>query len=1196
MENLLHQRTKDIIAIGLAAAVAAVILYLVVYNPSNLDNQDVSQSVLKCIRTVEHTLQDKKQRYQGRAAALFEKYRANTLQHSQLHPKEALIIEQDGVPKNYFGEVYYFKYRNMETGEWAFIEKNRDLYFTRKMADHVFYVRFFCTLENSLLLKRMRFNFPVSELKFSNTPIKDQENKPDYDERKEIFFYDYLLKHSNRQLILHLKFKKTDIAAYYKRNNIVYLYSAVLLFILICIFYFYKRNVLLTRFLWPGLLVNLFFLLPMLGENNLYLDVPISLLDTTLRFHSLAQVMVILLFFIFVFYFLREWLKIGIVSYILFNVTLVVSLKVSDVIFAAVNFNYLDFSLDYLSLIILNFFLHLCPLLWLKWMAPDIEKKLKTPRQKIAGGGVFLLGQTFLVVLLWTIFKTPLINMLILSLIAFILLFFKRGLLSRVAIVFFLAVSIFHLTADHSFREKKEYIEHNLKSILLNQLNYAKFIAREIVHEITREIVQETDVGTSGFYGFFTGETGTSSTLESIWRKSIASRENIASGIFVVSKDNEVLSQFAYQIPFLELKTQVMFPVWAIEDAVAELHGNEVSLAAASIHVFKGSEYLGRIIVEVLDSPQLLLRYQDKVNIFTLDNKIHGRDFSYVKLNAENQIVENPSNINLENITGILQHNNQWIGFKYMDSTFKGYIFRQGGNAIIIFFPENTLFKNLSEVIKIFLIFSIFFLLYYANELKEIEWRSIYYSFSIRVFSFLILISLLTAVLFSIFFINFSSRISEQKVMRMVYENGRIAQNIGYNLINEPGGFSPGHLLAISGVLNCDVSVYEEDGSLEETSNVRKIINSEIPNYLHSQILTLLNKKNQKFVLFEDEKGFHLFYKIYNYIFMADFSNEWERNLSEEGYYPHFIITLFFILIIIGFSAAFFFRNKILSPIDGLHKGMAEVEKGNLMLLKKIPSEIEIKSLYMGFNAMIAGIREQKRQISEISRMKTIIRLGRRVAHEVKNPLTPIKLSAEQILKALTDKNPNFEEIIKQSVNYIIDETDHLKKVSYGFLDLSRLEEINAEEFDLIGLIREEIFNVRQIYSHIDFAVSLDVDGIDTDGEKVIVTLDRVKIKQVLKNLLNNSIEAIGEKKGDIRVRVKKSDNRVIIEVVDNGIGMDETEFERAFEVDYSTKEIGTGLGLFIVKRIVDLHKGNIDIHSQKHKGTRVILDLPERV
>jgi signal transduction histidine kinase len=1189
MENLLPQRAKDIIIIALAAAAAAAILYLtIVYNPSGPDNEHVYQSVMESIRNVESTLEKQTEEYRERAETLFRQYQSNTLQHAALNPKEAFIIEQNGVIKSYYGEIYYYKFRAMEVGEWALIIRNEDIYFTRKMADHLFYFRYFCCRENNTLLQRMKFNFPVSELKFFNSSQPNYTNTYNYDDVKKMFFYSHLLEHANHQLILHLKFSRTDITAYFEKNRWIYTYSAVLLLILAGIFYFYKRKLLLARFLWLALPVDLFFLLPLLpimGKKNLHLNVSIDAANITLHFHSLFQVTIILLFFFLILYFLRDRLKIGIISYLLFNVTLVLCLKMSNKIFQAVNFNYMDFSLDYLSLIIFILLLHLCPLVWVRGMAPDFEKTLKTTsRQKIVRAGIFLFMQTLMVIFLRILFNVPVVHMAVVSVIALTLLFFKRGFLSRAAIIFLLAFSTYQLTAVHSLREKEEYIDNNLKNIFLNQLNYAKFIAREIVHEIN-EI--------SDFPQFF--QEGTSSKLENIWRRTIASRENIASGIFVVSRDNAILNQFANQIPFLELKSQAIFPFWAIEDATAELHGNEVSLAAASINISSGSEYLGRIIVEVLNSPELLLRYRDKVNIFTLDNKINGRDFSYIKLNADNQIVENPSNINLENISGILEHNNQWINFKYMDLTFKGYIFRHSGSAVIIFFPRSTLFKDLSEVIKVFLIFSLFFLLYYANDLKKIDWRSIYYSFSIRVFSFLILISILTAVLFSIFFINFSARMSEQKVMRVVYENGRIAQNTGYNLIKQPGGFSKSHLLAISGILNSDVSVYKyENGSLVEASNYRKIINAEIPTYLHSQIMTLLKEKNQKFVLFEDEKGFYLFYKVYNYIFMVEFSNEWEKNLSEEGYYPHFIITLFFILVIIGFSAAVFFRNKILAPIDGLNKGMAEVEKGNLPTLKSIPSEIEIKSLYMGFNSMTQGIREQKRQISEISRMKTIIRLGRRVAHEVKNPLTPIKLSAEQILKALVDKNPNFEEIIKQSVNYIIDEAEHLKKVSYGFLDLSRLDEVNAEKFDLAALIREEIFNVKQIYSHIDFVF----EGIDIDpkGEKITVTLDKIKIKQVLKNLINNSIEGIGEKKGEIRVIVKKQDDRLIIEVLDNGIGMDEIEFERAFEVDYSTKEIGTGLGLFIVKRIVELHKGRIEIQSEKNKGTRVILDLPERV
>jgi hypothetical protein len=919
-----------------------------------------------------------------------------------------LIIEEKGVIKDYFGEIYHFKFPPLQPGAWSFIENSNHVYFVEKMADHVFYVRYFCDLENNLFLEPMKYAFAFSEIKYSKIPLSAHENKYIYDSINGLFFYYHLLQHANGQFILHLKFSKEDIKNYYKKNQLIFFYSVIGLFLLLSIFYFYKQKLIISQLSWLACLVDLFFFLPLLGESNLYLK--LEVLGNTLNFHSLYQVLVILLFLLSILYFLKELIKTPIASYIFFNVFLLAVVKVCDSIFKGIQFNYLDFNLHHVILIVVTFLLHLFPLFFIGRAASEFYKQLKIRKQKMVKGGIFLLLQILVILFIYFQFKTSLVNIFILSLIAFMLLFLKKSFLSRAAIIFLLAISIYHLTADHSLREKKEFIENNLKNIFLNQGNYAKIIAREIVLEINRS--------SSDFYKFFQGDA--SSELETIWRRTIASRENIASGIFVVSGEDEVLSYFAYQIPFFEVKTRNIFPVWAMEDTTTEVYGREIPLAAAYISIFKGWENLGRIFVLVFNSPELILRYQDKVNIFTIDSKIDGSDFSYIKLNSANQIVENPSNINLENITGILEHSDQWIKFKALDIVFKGYIFKHNGNAIIIFFPGNTLFKNLSEVTKIFLMLSLLVLLFYAKDLKKIEWRSIYYSFSIRVFTILILISFLTAIVFSVFFINFSTRFSEQKVMRMVYENGRTAQNIAYDLFDNSGGFSKELLFSMSKILNGDVSVYE-NGGLVETSNFRKIINSKIPNYLHSRILTLLNEKNQRFVLFEDEKSFHLFYKIYDYIFMVQFSNQWEKSLSEERYYTDFIITLFFILIIIGFAAAFFFRNKILSPIDGLNKGMAEVERGNLLKLEQVPSEIEIKSLYMGFNSMIEGIREQKRTISEMSRMKTIIRLGRRVAHEVKNPLTPIKLSAEQILKALKDKNPNYEKIIKQSINYIID-------------------------------------------------------------------------------------------------------------------------------------------------------------------------------
>jgi signal transduction histidine kinase len=1171
MENLLPKRFKVIIVAGALLVLLALVYSLGPAAPDGPDNDQVYRPVLKHIHQAEKSLQKKNHAFQKRAESVFAQYRANTLQHSRMLPKEALITEKNGVIDAYYGEIYYFKFRGMPVGRWAFILKNKDLYYTRKMAEHVYYFRFFCHLETNEFLQPMKHTFFASELKHSNEPLPGYKNNYQYDDAREMFFYDHLLDHSNRQLLLHLKFSVGDIEAYNKKNRQILAFAVIALVFLAGIWIFYKIKPHLSRMLWLALLADLFLLLPLWGEKNLYIKVMGFTLD------SIYHVLIIIAFSASLLYFYRKKFKIRFLSYILFNVFLVIIIKIGDIVLKGVDFNYLDFSLNYLLLVTVLLLLHIIPLLFIRGIAQEFYYEMETARQKIRTGVLFIIIQALAAAGLCITLDIAAVPVFLLSIVCFVLLFFKRTLLSRLVVIFLLAASVYNLIYDYSASEKKDFIENNLKNIFLNQGNYAKLIAREIIHEINFR-------SRGDYYQFFMENA--SETLENIWKKTIASRENIASGIFVVSRENQLINHFAFQVPFIQLNAATIFPFWAMEETTAELNGGEISQAVGYIGIYRGWDYLGYIAVQVMNSPEFLLRYEEKVNIFTMDKKINGRDFSYVKLNAQDQIVENPSNINLENISGILRHDDRWIEFEAMEMDFTGYLFRYGGNPVIIFFPRGTAVKHFSEVIKIFLFFCLLLLLRYIRRLETIHWRSIYYSFSIRVFSFLILISLLTAIVFSVFFINFSARSSEQKVMRMVYENGRIAQNIGYNLIKRKSGFSQEQLLAISRILSSDVSVYE-NGSLVDTSNYRKVIESRIPEYLHSHILNLLNRKNQKFVLFEDEKAFYLFYKIYDYVFMVEFSNKWEKLLSEVRYYADFIITIFFVLVIVGFSAAFFFRNEIISPIEGLNKGMAEVERGNLPILKHIPSEIEIKRLYMGFNSMIEGIREQKRNISEISRMKTIIRFGRRVAHEVKNPLTPIQLSAEQILRALEDKNPNYEEIIKQSVNYIIDETDHLRKVSYGFLDLSRMDEIAPEAFDLVDLAREEMFNVRQIYSHIDF--SIDTGEHDT----VPVKLDKIKLKQVLKNLINNSIEAIGDKKGEIRVVMVKRGDRVTVEVIDNGSGMDESQFARAFDVDYSTKEIGTGLGLFIVKRIVELHKGSIDIRPGKNKGTRVILDLP---
>lgn len=1167
MENLLFKRSKNLTAIISGALILlAAVLYLFIFREPALDQHAVRALVTEDQRAVENALEKRVTAFKERAALIFVKYRDGALEHADPDTGEALIITRGGAIEKYYGEIYYFKPGAVDVGGWLFLEKKKNLFFMQRMAANVFYVRRFCRLDHNFMLDRLTRDAAVKELRFHKSPGGDFKDTFHFDETREQFSSTHRLKQSGNHLTLYLRFSQKDMSNHYKKREERFLFAFLFGICLMGSGYFYTRRKLLSRLLWFGMLVLLLVFTSRWGAANLYLAV-----GGIFVLRSLYEILILLLILVSLLYWFREKIKLNGLSFVLFNLSLAGTIYVGDAVIRSVNFNYTGISFDYFILVMTLFLLHLLPLFFVRNIA--LEKDLRSV------GGVLIL-QAAVLAAGYFFFHLPPVNALMLSAAAAVFLFLKRTFFINVLVIFLLSISIFFQVEEHVEHEKKAFVADNLKNIFLNQTNYAKFIAREIVHQLNHE--------SAPFHELF--EENASQRLKTLWQHTLAYRENIASGIFVVAPDGEVINHHSYLIPFLEVKTRNVFPFWAIEDASVMFYGRPVTLAVATLSVSQKGREMGRIVVQVLNSPELILRHRDEVNIFNLDNKIRGTELSYIKLNEQNRIVENPSNINLQNVAGLLASNEQWISFRFIDRTFKGYIFKHDRDTIIIFFPSGSLFKQLSEIVIIFLFLLLLFFLFYFKYMGSLDWRSVYYSFSLRVFLILIVISLVTAVIFSLFSLDFYSDASLLQTRQMIYERGRTAQNIGLNQLEAGDAFTLDHLLLLSKILDTDVTVYE-NGVLTDTSNYRKIIDNRVPDHLHSNILELLDRKNQKFVLLDTDGGFHLYFKIYDYILDVEFPYTWRKILAGESYYTDFIITLFFILTVIGISTAFFFKNKITAPIDGLNKGMADVKKGFLHRLKKIPSEIELKNLYMGFNEMIAGIREQKKSISEISRMKTVIKLGRRVAHEVKNPLTPIKLSAEQILMALDDKNPNYEAIIRQSVNYIIDETNHLKKVSYGFLDLSKLDELKPETFDLAAVTRDEVFKYSQVYSHVAFRLA---EG--SEKGPLTVTLDKFKLKQVFKNLISNAVEAIGEKEGEVKILLKRRGDRVRLEISDSGAGMDEDGLELIYNVDYSTKKMGTGLGLFIVKRIIELHKGRIDVESEKGKGTRFMLDLPMTV
>lgn len=226
-------------------------------------------------------------------------------------------------------------------------------------------------------------------------------------------------------------------------------------------------------------------------------------------------------------------------------------------------------------------------------------------------------------------------------------------------------------------------------------------------------------------------------------------------------------------------------------------------------------------------------------------------------------------------------------------------------------------------------------------------------------------------------------------------------------------------------------------------------------------------------------------------------------------------------------------------------------------------------------------------QIQRAQRMEAWREVARRIAHEIKNPLTPIQLSAERLRKRYAHLLGTNGGVLDKCTSTIIQQVVELKALVNEFTNFARLPAAELAPNDLNEIVQEAIFLFKEGHKGIDFQFL-------RTRELPILELDRDQIKRVLINLLDNAVAAVDEA-GEVRISTDYDPTFGVVqlEVADNGCGLDPEVKERIFEPYFSTKKDGTGLGLAIVSTIVSDHRGYIRVRSNEPKGTRFIIELP---
>jgi two-component system nitrogen regulation sensor histidine kinase NtrY len=263
------------------------------------------------------------------------------------------------------------------------------------------------------------------------------------------------------------------------------------------------------------------------------------------------------------------------------------------------------------------------------------------------------------------------------------------------------------------------------------------------------------------------------------------------------------------------------------------------------------------------------------------------------------------------------------------------------------------------------------------------------------------------------------------------------------------------------------------------------------------------------------------------------------------------------------------------------------VENKTLSLLVYLNVLRDDRGKYLGLVAVFENVSE----IEKAQRMAAWREVARRIAHEVKNPLTPIQLSAQRLKRRYGEKVARDDgKIFEECTNLIINQVEELRRLVNEFSSFARMPASNPEPNNINQIIKESVSLYEEAHKNVKIA-------FDDAVEVPIFKVDKEQIKRVMINLLDNAIAAIdGDGEIFIDLSYNKEQEMVRIEVADNGKGIPPDHKMRLFEPYFSTKRHGTGLGLAIVNTIITDHNGFIRVQDNQPQGTRFIIELPVRV
>ncbi len=420
----------------------------------------------------------------------------------------------------------------------------------------------------------------------------------------------------------------------------------------------------------------------------------------------------------------------------------------------------------------------------------------------------------------------------------------------------------------------------------------------------------------------------------------------------------------------------------------------------------------------------------------------------------------------------------------------------------------------------------------------------------------------------------------------------------GYGDIhNVPPDYVNNLLVKFSNVFYSDINLYDINGNLVGTSRKeifeRNLTGKKINAIAYRELV--LNKKAR--VVHKEYIGSMEYYSAYVPFINAD--NELLAYLN----LPYFskevllrkellrvvvgVINIYAFLLVLSIIVAVYISNKLTAPLRMVQQRIRNIDLSKKNERIDYKGRDEIAELVTEYNRMLDELDKSAKLLAKSERESAWREMARQIAHEIKNPLTPMKLSIQLLNKSWKNKDADFDKRFIRSTKTLIEQIDSLSSIAVAFSQFASMPVSRSEKVNIIERINQSAL----LFKECSFA-TLDMH-LPKDKE-VFVRADNERMLQVFNNLLKNAIQALPkDKMGKVDITLTKTNKSVVVEVRDNGVGIAPEMEDKLFQPNFTTKSSGTGLGLAIIKNIVEEFGGAIWYKSDLGKGTSFFVSMP---